>query len=156
MPPRRAVPRAPEGQYVQKYLFFTLDRHRVAFPLVHVRLRGRKGTLRTVALADSGSTATFVPVELAQEVGLKLRPGPTAGGGGGNFGTFEGKMTLEVLHNGKVIHRFPRLPISVPRGAGRIPYVVLGRDSIFRAFTLTFNEHKGALTLRRVSGRSPS
>lgn len=151
MPRTRTVrSRARRGPFVQRYLLFTLDRHKVAFPLVHVRLRGQRGTLRTVALADSGSTATFVPIELAREVGLKLHSGPTAGGGGGNFQTFDGKMTIEVLHNGKVIHRFPRHPVSVPRGSGRIPYVVLGRDSLFRAFRLTFDEQRGALSLHRA------
>lgn len=130
-----------------------MDGRKIAFPLVHVRLNGRRGPLRTVALADSGATATFVPVELAREVGLRLKRGAPAGGGGGSFGTFEGKMSLEVLHEGRVIHRFHRLPVSVPQGGGRIPYMVLGRDSIFRAFTLTFDERKGTLLLRRVVRR---
>ncbi len=113
-------------------------------------MRGRKGSLRTVALADSGATTSFVPVEIAEDLGLHLTPGPRAGGGGGDFTTFDGEVQLEVLHHGRVIHRFPHLPISVPRSAGRIPYVVLGRDSIFRAFTLTFEERRARLLLRRA------
>ncbi len=146
---RRRKKGAKDARYVQDYLLFTLNRRRIAFPLLHVRLRGRRGTLRTVALADSGATSSFVPVEIAEEVGLHLTPGPVAGGGGGDFSTFDGLLTLEVLHKGKVIHRFARLPVSVPRDPGRIPYVVLGRDSIFRAFTVTFEEHRARLLLRR-------
>jgi hypothetical protein len=153
-PRRKATPaRLAHGPFVQEYLFFVLDRRRIAFPLVHVRLRGRRGSLRTVALADSGATATFVPVELAREVGLPLSRGLPAGGGGGKFPTFEGRLSIEVLHGGKVIHRFTRLPVSVPRGGGGIPYVVLGRDSLFRAFRLTFDEHRQRLVL--VRARSP-
>ncbi|MDE1821828.1 MAG: hypothetical protein KGJ23_05245 [Euryarchaeota archaeon] len=147
---RRARRRPEPGRYIQDYLLFTLDRRRVAFPLLHVRLRGRKGTLRTVALTDSGATSSFVPVEIAEEVGLRLTPGPTAGGGGGDFSTYDGHLSLEVLHRGRVIHRFPHLPVSVPREPGRIPYVVLGRDSIFQAFSLTFEERKGRLVLKRA------
>lgn len=147
---RRARGRRGRSRYVQDYLLFTLNRRRIAFPLLHVRLRGRKGTLRTVALADSGATSSFVPVEIAEEVGLHLTPGPVAGGGGGDFATFDGFASLEVLHRGKVIHRFKRLPISVPRDPGRIPYVVLGRDSIFRAFKVTFEEQRGRLLLQKT------
>ena len=146
---KRGAKGAGDGRYVQDYLLFKLDRRPIAFPLVHVRLRGRKGRLRTVALADSGATNSFVPIEIAEEVGLRLRPGPRAGGGGGDFRTYDGTLTMEVLHHGKVIHRFSRLPVSVPRDPGRIPYVVLGRDSIFRAFTLTFDEGRSRLLLRR-------
>ena len=152
-PSRRATtegaPRRGRGlPFVQEYLLFTLNRRKLAFPLVHIRLRGRRGTLRTVALADSGATSSFVPVEIAREVGLHLVPGPTAGGGGGDFPTYDGHLTVELLHGRKVVHTFRRLPVSVPRDPGRIPYVVLGRDSLFRAFTVTFDERASRLLLR--------
>lgn len=150
--PARSRRRARPGgeRYVQDYLLFKMDRRSIAFPLLHVRLRGKRGTLRTVALADSGATTSFMPVEIAEDLGLPLRPGPKAGGGGGDFTTFDTEVNLEVLNRGRTIHRFHRLLVSVPREPGRIPYVVLGRDSIFRAFTLTFEERRARLVLRRA------
>lgn len=101
-----------------------------------------------MALADSGSTVTFVPPDLIQELGVMATPGPKAGGGGGDFRTWDARIVLEVLHRGKVIATFRRLRVSVPREEGRIPYIVLGRDSLFRAFWVQFQEDRSRLILR--------
>lgn len=140
--------RRPE--LVQAYSLFPLEGRRLPFPLLYVRVRGRRGRLRTVALVDSGATASFIPIEIAEEIGLHLTPGAKAGGGGGDFNTYEGAVTLELLHRRRVVHTFRRMAVSVPREAGRIPCVVLGRDSLFRAFTIIFEEHRSRFRLRPV------
>lgn len=145
---RRKI-RHPRYGYAQPYLLFAIGlRRSQAFPLVHVRLRGPRGSLRTVALVDSGSTVTFVPPDLVEELGVPAKPGPKAGGGGGDFRTWDAWVNIEVLHQKKVIASFRRLRVSVPREEGRIPYIVLGRDSLFRAFWVQFQEDRARLILK--------
>jgi len=59
---------------VFRYLSFKDPRLKTTFrlPLVPVRIRAGNGSLKTVALVDSGATSTFVPFELLHILGLDV------------------------------------------------------------------------------------
>lgn len=95
---------------------------------------------------DSGSTDTFIPLEIAEI--LELIPPPserretevhTAGGG---FPFFRAKLKkLSLLSGGNIFSEFVNLRVLVPTESERdLPYAILGRDSIFKRFYVTFIE----------------
>jgi len=142
------------GSAVQRYLPFDVDGERTWLPMVRVRLRGATGTwAKTAALVDSGSTATFVPPELAEIIGLRPTTPSGASGAGGEFDTNLAGTTIEVLTGGQVAATM-KCEVHVPVDRGRIPFVVLGRDTIFLRYDITFRENQGILVLQRPRRRA--
>jgi hypothetical protein len=74
----------------------------------------------------------------------------TAVGAGGKFENTIRNVTIQILRGRGVVAEFPDFPVYVPTEQDRIPYVVLGRDSIFRKFDITFREN-----LRRFVMKTP-
>jgi hypothetical protein len=72
-------------------------------------------------------------------------------GAGGKFQNTIRKVNISILKGTTPIVNFPSFPAYVPTEADRIPYVVLGRDSIFRKFDVIFRERQ-----QRVLLKSPS
>ncbi|MGD0449430.1 MAG: aspartyl protease family protein [Candidatus Bathyarchaeia archaeon] len=120
-------------------------------PLLHVRLSYKDAKLRTIGLVDSGSTTTFVPIELAEMLAIPVETQVQAVGAGGRFQNTIRKVNISILKGTTPIVTFPNFPAYVPTEADRIPYVVLGRDSIFRKYDVTFRERQ-----QRVLLKSPS
>jgi predicted aspartyl protease len=52
-------------------------------PLVHIRLKHGDLAFRTDALIDSGATATFLPIEIAEVLGMDLSEKPSEAVGAG-------------------------------------------------------------------------
>ncbi len=119
-------------------------------PMLHIRLSCGKSSLTTIGLVDSGSTTTFVPLELAEMLSIPVQRTDTAVGAGGGFDNTIRKVKIDILKGKTPIAIFPDFPAYVPTEPDRIPYVVLGRDSIFRKFDITFREN-----LQRVIFRTP-
>ena len=123
-------------------------------PMVHVRLIHKKETIETTALIDSGATTNFLPKELAEILAVDLSgKHKSAIGAGGEFtsvNTIVGKCQLIKSQN-TVFDEFVNLPISVPIKTQTLPYMVLGRDSIFRHFTIRFLENDEKIVLRRAN-----
>ena len=99
----------------------------------------------TTALLDSGATDTFIPYEMAEILDL-IPENPrgidveTAGGSVGFFGAKLKK--LSILMGGKIFYEFPNIKILVPSDPSRdLPYVILGRNSVFKRFYITFKEN---------------
>jgi hypothetical protein len=112
--------------------------------LVHIRLKNNGNTIRTDALVDSGATGTFIPIELAEVLGIQ-KPNETeeAVGAGGIFPTFVAKIgAIEVLKGLSVFCRMPNYTVSIPANPEAIPHSILGRDSIFWHNDITFRERK--------------
>lgn len=111
-------------------------------PLLQVRLSTETQSFSTSALVDSGATCSFLPTDLAEILGLQLDPASshTAVGAGGEFRTVEFQVTIELTKGGRVFAKFKKWPVLVPINREAIPYMVLGRDSVFRRFDVTFRE----------------
>lgn len=123
-------------------------------PMVHVRLIHKKETIETTALIDSGATTTFLPKELAEILAADLSgKHESVIGAGGEFtsvNTIVGKCQLIKSQN-TAFDEFVNLPISVPTKPQTLPYMILGRDSIFRHFTIRFLENDEKIVLRRAN-----
>ena len=134
------------GTFTCKYLSFYDPKLKRSFrlPLVHVRLKHNGNTIRTDALVDSGATATFIPIELAEVLDMKI-PSEChdAVGAGGAFPTYVSEIkAIEVLKGLHVFCRMQNFPVTVPKNPDVIPHTILGRDSIFWDNDITFRERR--------------
>ncbi|MDG6934954.1 MAG: hypothetical protein JRN68_09695 [Nitrososphaerota archaeon] len=153
--------RPPAEQVTCGYLRFEYntpkgDKEFHVLPLIQVSLQSETEELFTSALLDSGATDTLVPMELAQILSLEFRKGPggkpvaiETTGAGGVFGCYIARVKRIGCIKGK--HAFASFfgrEVLVPSTYGAIPYMILGRNIIFKAFDITFSEgrHKIVLT----------
>lgn len=131
-----------------------VTKERFKLPLVNVRLIHKTIAIKTIALVDSGSTSNFLPLELAEVLQLDLSNAPEdAVGAGGNFesiSTIIGKCRI-IKGKNAIVEEFPNLLLHIPVKAGTLPYMVLGRDSIFRRFDIRFQERNEKFILKRIS-----
>jgi len=116
--------------------------------MLHARLKHGDLSLTTIGLVDSGSTTTFVPLELAEILSLPIEREDSAVGAGGSFNNTIRKVDIILLKGNTPFSKILNFPVYVPVEEGRIPYVVLGRDSIFGKFDITFRENKQRFILR--------
>jgi len=129
----------------------------IRLPMLRVRVFSRDGDLsvRTNALIDSGATVSFMPTELAEVLELPRLGKTEADGAGGTFGTWETRARVEVIKGSKPCCEM-NLDMLVPFDTGRVPYMVLGRDSVFQEYDITFRETIGVLVMRRHKRRGRS
>jgi predicted aspartyl protease len=129
-----------------RYLHYKLRNGRVILlPLVHVELVSETETFTTIGLLDSGATTTFIPYEMADILGL-IPEKPESGSvvtAGGDAPFFPAKVKkLAILIGGKILTEFANIRVLVPAQPERdLPYVILGRDSVFKRFHITFKEN---------------
>ena len=114
----------------------------IRLPMLHIRLSHGNQSLTSIGLIDSGSTSTFVPLELAEILSLPVEKQASAVGAGGSFNNTIRKVDITLLKGKTVCAKFRDFPTYVPLEEGRVPYVVLGRDSIFQKFDITFRENQ--------------
>lgn len=69
-------------------------------------------------------------------------------GAGGKFQNTIRKVDISILKGTTSIVNFPNFPAYVPTEADRIPYVVLGRDSVFRKYDVVFRERQQRVLLK--------
>lgn len=140
------VPRTP---IKCRYLVYRFRGRPIFLPLIHVRLVSESNAITSIGLIDSGSTVTFLPFELAELLNVPhLQDNVESIGAGGPFPTFIAELhRLQLIKDTTIISNFPKLPVHVPTEPDRIPYVILGRDSIFERFDITFQEKKNGLIL---------
>lgn len=138
-----------------KYLLFNykgVDRY---LPMVHVLLKHKGIEIPSTALIDSGVTSPFIPLELARLLDIKLEnPNNNVAGAGGDFqsyATFIGK--LSVIKNLTTLAEFENLHIRVPAKEDGVPFVVLGRDSIFYKYDIKFQESLSQVQLLRKKSK---
>lgn len=124
----------------------------VRLPMLHVRLRHKNIAFKTTALIDSGATSTFVPTQMAQALQIDLSTNPDdAIGAGGSFKNIRTELEHLSLVKGvsSVFDEFENIKIWVPVNEDAIPYMVLGRDLIFKRYDIKFEEVKQKMTLKR-------
>lgn len=143
---RISIPRTP---IKCRYLVYRFHGRPIFLPLIHVRLVSESNAISSIGLVDSGSTVTFLPYELAELLDLPhLLEDTESIGAGGPFSTFIAKLhRLQLIKGTKIISNFVDLQVHVPTEPDRIPYVILGRNSIFDRFEVIFQEKKNTLIL---------
>lgn len=137
-----------------KYLSYTVPGTNppvsIRLPLLHIRLACGDASLRTIGLVDSGSTSTFIPLEIAEMLALPVVRQESAIGAGGRFQNTIRTVNISLMKGTSHVFTFHDFPAYVPTEPDRIPYVVLGRDSVFRKYDVIFRERQ-----RRVLLKSP-
>jgi len=117
----------------------------ILLPLIHVELASDTEQLTTIGLLDSGATTSFIPYEIADILDVipkKPQPGDvqTAGGSAKFFPVRLKRLSL--LAGGELFSDFSNLVVGVPSQPERdLPYVILGRKSVFKRFYITFKEN---------------
>jgi hypothetical protein len=122
--------------------------HSIRLPLLHIRLSVKESSLRTIGLVDSGSTSTFIPLEIAEMLSMPIEKEESAVGAGGKFQNTIRRVDITILKGFYPVAKFSNFPAYVPTELDRIPYVVLGRDSIFRKFDIVFREKMQRVLLK--------
>ncbi len=139
-----------------KYLSFTYKGVPRRLPMVQVCLTHKGIDIPSTALIDSGATSTFIPLSLAKLLNLELKdPNNNVEGAGGSFSsylTIVGKLT--VLKINRILTDFDNLIVRVPAKDDGVPFVVLGRDSIFRKFDIKFQENLQQLHLQKIKKKA--
>lgn len=121
-------------------------------PLIKIVIKHKEKKISTVALIDSGATATFLPYEIAVDI-LELptvKDDVEVTGAGSTFPNIlmnVEKITLKKGVNG--ICELENVLVHVPKPPAEIPYAVLGRDTVFQLFEITFRENEGRFLLKR-------
>ncbi len=142
---------------VCKYLCYTYRRrdgtpHVIRLPLVQIYLKSSEMEYHTIALVDTGATATLIPHEFAEALELEYEKESheTIGAGG----KFNCKMvTLEklvLLKNVTPFCTYNNVKVLIPEHEGILPYAVLGRDYVFHRFDITFHERRQKITFTKV------
>jgi hypothetical protein len=128
-----------------RYLDYRLPNGHVIFlPLIHVEVASEQTAFGTVALLDSGATMSFIPYEIADILGI-IPEQPTSIGvetAGGTCDFFQVSLKrLSIITGGKTYSDFRNMHVLVPSPDRDLPYVILGRDYIFKRFHITFREN---------------
>jgi hypothetical protein len=128
------------------YLSFTdpILRSKFRLPLVNIRIKHNNISFKTVALVDSGATATFMPFDFIGILNLTQKKEEAAVGAGGIFKVMKEKIDLiEIIKRNKSFCDLRSFEVSFPLSPNSIPYAVLGRDSIFQMYDdVTFREYE--------------
>jgi hypothetical protein len=122
--------------------------------MVHVYLKSGDTEVTTDGLVDSGSTATFLPCEFVDILNLKDLRDSSAVGAGGSFPTSLARLDMmKIIKYKDAFDSFRNILVHIPKREGAIPYVILGRDTIFSHFDITFYENRRKLTFTRLPNR---
>lgn len=107
------------------------------FPIVNFNLHYKGNVINTSALIDSGATISIFREEVAEELGLEIEKGKETylGGIGGRIKGYIQVLKVEIA--GKEFS----CPVVFSREY-LVSFNLLGRDSFFPKFKITFEEAK--------------
>ena len=157
-------PKTRDSPVVCKYLYYrdhtvSGDLSLVRIPSITVAIRSERALYKSFALVDSGSYTTFLQKEDDDLLCLrnaKDRMGKDitgyANGAGGKF-ECDVKIVpqLSIMDNKeKVFHVYRGLQVFVPKDYGHIPYAILGRDTVFKHFHITFREGQKTIAFQKA------
>lgn len=135
----------------QRYSSYDYRGETIRLPLLKIRLISPAGeSMKTSALVDSGATVTFIETEIAEALALPHERQATATGAGGDFENWISHVDIEVLKGTTVACQMKGTAVYIPKRVGAIEYCVLGRDSIFQHYNITFRECDQRVVLRRT------
>ena len=128
-----------------RYLNYRLPNGNILLlPLIQVELVSEVEKLTTIGLLDSGATTSFIPYEIADILKVipekpQSQPVETAGGHANFFLARLKKLSL--LAGGNIFSEFPNFKVLIPSPEKDLPYTILGRDTVFKRFHITFKEN---------------
>ncbi len=107
-----------------------------------------------MAIIDSGATETFLPLWIAEVLGLELENETDIRFVDRNGKGYESKVTLiiELEHKRKVELSVPC--VILDKMESESGEVILGRAGFFHVFEITFREFKKEVVLKYVGGRN--
>lgn len=121
--------------------------------MIHIEILSPEEKIGTDALVDSGATQTLIPKEIAEilpSLEYSEKQGSEVTGAGGVFSAQITKLKkLSLIKNVTSFASFFNVRVLVPRSAEILPYVVLGRDYVFRRFHITFHEKRRKITFTK-------
>lgn len=135
-----------------KYLPFNYKGVDLFLPMVNVCLKHKGHDVPSLALIDSGATSTFIPLSIAQLLELELRNlNSNVAGAGGSFQSYSANIEkISVIKGTTILAEFNHALVRIPSKKEGIPFVILGRDSIFFRYDIKFQENKQQLQLVRM------
>lgn len=134
-----------------KYVRDTLEGKIVYRPRVEIRLSNGDRNFRIAMLVDSGADTSFIPLEVAEILNLKLSEKKKSRSASGPFETAQSTVNADLI---KGTQRIPLGQIVVIVPTKKIDdenldtYALLGRKEFFRKFDVTFREASHKLILR--------
>ena len=118
-----------------KSFSYTKDAHGVYFPIIDFFAHHKKKATRVFALVDSGATTSIFSQEIAEELDLTIESGKEIFLGG-ITGRIKGYIHLLTL---KIDKKKFIAPV-VFSYEYKVSFNLLGRDSVFKQFAITFDE----------------
>ena len=116
-------------------------------PIIPLRIKGKKRSIKTTAILDSGADLTLIPKDIAKLLGLDLKGNrENSLGIGGDVPTIEAKAQIQ-LGRGSERYRF-KIPVLV-LDTDQSMHILLGRKGFFDKFRITFDEAKEKVMLKR-------
>lgn len=140
-----------------KYLFYSYRSHdgsisTIQLPLINVQIVSTlEEGFSTIALIDSGATSTLMPKEIADVLLLPYEDRTVEVTGAG--GVFDAKPVtlrkLVLLKGNAPFSSWWNIKVLVPETEDVLPYIILGRDYVFKRFDITFFEKRRKITFTR-------
>lgn len=136
---------------VFKYVKDIFDGKTIYRPRVEVRVFNGSNDIRLVMLVDSGADTSFLPLEVAEILQLKLGSPKVSRSAAGPFTTRFTTVQAELIKGREKIPLGP-IPVNVPtrktEKGNFLSYSLLGRIGIFNKFDITFRENTKKLILK--------
>lgn len=118
-------------------------------PLIDVKLAGPARTLRMSGLIDSGAESTTIPDGVETSLELPITGKGKVSGIGGTVDTKIAEVDMTLLYEGKSILKINDYSVRVLPPSCALFCVILGRDTVFKEFIVTFDERNQEVTLER-------
>lgn len=127
-------------------------------PRVEIVLRNGEKVFRLVMLVDSGADTSFIPLEVAEILELKLGKTHTSRSASGPFETAQSQCHA-ALAKGISVISLGDLPLTIPTqkidDQNVLSYALLGRRPFFNLFDVTFRENSLEIILRKPKDPIP-
>ena len=121
---------------------------------IPVTIIGKDGALEMMAVLDTGSTVSYLPLDLAEALGFdknKANIQSTEGiGGKEKIGEFEITLKITRKNQSKILNNMPIFVFMDPK----IKYFILGLDPFFNNFDIAFRLLESKIELKEVSARN--
>lgn len=135
-----------------KYVTDKRDGKTIKRPRVEILLKNGDKVFRLVMLVDSGADTSFIPLEVAELLELKLGEVKKSRSASGPFETTNSTCEIELVKRGNNIP-LGQIPVVIPTkkidDTDVSSYALLGRFPFFSFFDITFRENSGKLILRK-------
>lgn len=120
---------------------------------IPVTIIGKDGALEMMAVLDTGSTVSYLPLEIAEALGFeksKAKTQATDGiGGKEKIGEFEITLKIARKNQSKVLSNMPIYVFMDPK----TKYFILGLEPFFSSFDITFRLGESKIELKETGAR---